>query len=178
MRRRSLCAFEDPNSTPSGTMTAARPLGFNNFRNRAIKSSSVLLVLTTRCRSFDVDSQSSEPANGGLAGINVYFSVSSLAPRRKRVAIANIRRFDAVHQHVHAGNSKHRVVEVVPVKHAGVEVLTLHSVSQYRRMLLADVLRRGYKEASGADAGSQISSVGFGAIMSTINLMMCRSMRN
>ena len=26
--RTSLCAFEDPNNTPSGTITAARPPGF------------------------------------------------------------------------------------------------------------------------------------------------------
>lgn len=56
VRRKSLCAFDDSNSTPSGTMTAARPPGSSSFKNSATNNSSVFFVFTTRCRSFDVDS--------------------------------------------------------------------------------------------------------------------------
>ena len=44
----------EPNSTPSGTITAARPPGFKSFRNSAMNSSSVFFVLTTASRSFAV----------------------------------------------------------------------------------------------------------------------------
>ncbi|MEN3033256.1 N-6 DNA methylase, partial [Chromobacterium amazonense] len=46
--------FDEPNSTPSGTMTAARPPGFSKRRNRARNSSSVFLVLTICNRSLAV----------------------------------------------------------------------------------------------------------------------------
>ena len=52
--RSATCALVEPNSTPSGTMTAARPPGWSNRRNRARNSSSVFLVLTTRSRSSAV----------------------------------------------------------------------------------------------------------------------------
>ena len=52
--RRVLCALLDPKSTPSGTMTAARPPGFSSRRKRARKSSSVFLVLTIWSRSLAV----------------------------------------------------------------------------------------------------------------------------
>ena len=55
-RRRARCALVEPNSTPSGTITAARPPGFSSRRNSARNSSSVFLVFTIRCSSADVDS--------------------------------------------------------------------------------------------------------------------------
>ncbi|MNT89801.1 hypothetical protein D3C72_2305940 [compost metagenome] len=54
IRRSSLCAFDEPKSTPSGTITAARPPGFSNRKNSARNSSSVFFVLTIACNSFDV----------------------------------------------------------------------------------------------------------------------------
>jgi hypothetical protein len=53
-RRSSLCALLEPNSTPSGTITAARPPGLSRRRNRARNSSSVFLVLTMASRSLAV----------------------------------------------------------------------------------------------------------------------------
>ena len=53
-RRMSLCAPEEPNSTPSGTITAARPPVRSSRRKRATKSSSVFFVLTIFRRSFAV----------------------------------------------------------------------------------------------------------------------------
>src|SRR5947209_6806316 len=52
--RRVLCALEEPNRTPSGTMTAARPPGLSRRRNRARNRSSVFLVFTTWSRSLAV----------------------------------------------------------------------------------------------------------------------------
>jgi hypothetical protein len=49
VRRNSLCALLEPNSTPSGTITAARPPSLSSCRNSAMNSSSVFLVFTTRC---------------------------------------------------------------------------------------------------------------------------------
>jgi hypothetical protein len=54
--RRDLCAFLESKSTPSGTMTAARPPGLSRRRNRARKSNSVFLVLTSLSSALDVDS--------------------------------------------------------------------------------------------------------------------------
>lgn len=56
MRRSVLCAFDEPKSTPSGTMTAAPPPGFSSRRKSARNSNSVYLVFTTCCKSFAVDS--------------------------------------------------------------------------------------------------------------------------
>ena len=42
----AVCAFDEPNSTPSGTMTALRPPSFSIRRIRATKSSSVFFVFT------------------------------------------------------------------------------------------------------------------------------------
>lgn len=53
---RSLWALDEPNSTPSGTITAALPPAFSSFRNRATNSSSFFFVLTMRCRSLAVAS--------------------------------------------------------------------------------------------------------------------------
>src|SRR3954463_9903793 len=50
--RRVLCALDEPKSTPSGTMTAARPPFLRRRRNRARKRSSVFLVLTICWRSL------------------------------------------------------------------------------------------------------------------------------
>jgi hypothetical protein len=54
IRRSSLCALLDPNSTPSGTITAARPPGLSSRRNSARNNSSVFLVLTIAWRSLAV----------------------------------------------------------------------------------------------------------------------------
>jgi hypothetical protein len=51
-----LVGLEEPKSTPSGTMTAARPPVCRSRRKRARKSSSVFLVLTICWRSLAVDS--------------------------------------------------------------------------------------------------------------------------
>ena len=45
--RSVLCAVLDPNKTPSGTMTAARPPGLRSRRKSARNSNSVFFVLTT-----------------------------------------------------------------------------------------------------------------------------------
>ena len=81
--RRVLCAFDEPKSTPSGTMTAARPPGLSSLRKSARKSSSVFFVLTTFCRSLAVASWSRDPAKGGFARIREYFSASLLAPSER-----------------------------------------------------------------------------------------------
>lgn len=54
--KRDWCALEEPNSTPSGTITAARPPVFSRRRKRARNSSSVFFVFTTCWRSLLVDS--------------------------------------------------------------------------------------------------------------------------
>src|SRR5699024_12382249 len=53
--RRRLCALVPPNSTPSGTITAARPPGLSSRKNNARNSSSVFLVLTSLSNALDVD---------------------------------------------------------------------------------------------------------------------------
>src|SRR3989304_8080729 len=50
--RSVLCALDEPKSTPSGTMTAARPPGLSNRRKSARKSSSVFFVFTICRRSL------------------------------------------------------------------------------------------------------------------------------
>ncbi len=54
IRRSALCALLEPNSTPSGTITAARPPGLSSRRKSARKSSSVFFVLTIASRSLAV----------------------------------------------------------------------------------------------------------------------------
>ena len=49
--RMLLCALEEPNKTPSGTMQAQRPPFFSICRKSARKSSSVFLVLVTAFKS-------------------------------------------------------------------------------------------------------------------------------
>ena len=75
-RRISRCALDEPKSTPSGTMTAARPPTFSIRRKSARKSSSVFLVLQSLSRSAETMSASRLPLKGGLARIRLYFSRS------------------------------------------------------------------------------------------------------
>ena len=65
--RRVLCAVLEPNSTPSGTMTAARPPGLSRRKKRARKSNSVFLVFTTCCRSLAQFSYSSRAGKGRVS---------------------------------------------------------------------------------------------------------------
>ena len=50
------CAFDEPKSTPSGTMHAQRPLILSIFKNKIKKSNSVFLVLQTFNKSADTES--------------------------------------------------------------------------------------------------------------------------
>ena len=70
-----LCAVLEPNSTPSGTMTAARPPGLSRRKKRARKSNSVFLVFTTLLQVPGAVLVLDEPAKGGLPD-EVYFSSS------------------------------------------------------------------------------------------------------
>ena len=72
----SLLALLPLNKTPSGTITAARPPGFSNFKNRARKSSSVFFVFTIDNKFLAALSIFILPAKGGLANIRLNFSSS------------------------------------------------------------------------------------------------------
>ena len=76
--RRSLCARDAPNRTPSGTMHAQRPPASSIRKKSATKSSSVFVVLTFAVRLPAIFCPSSEPLNGGFARTSVYLSVSVL----------------------------------------------------------------------------------------------------
>ena len=103
----------------------------------------------------------------------MYFSESELTPS-DRSRGSGCRGFDAVHQHVHAADAQHGGVEVIAVEHAVVEVAALGGVSEHggcwSRMYSAAATRK----PAVPQAGSQISSVGCGATMSTISPMMWR----
>ncbi len=77
----------------------------------------------------------------------------------QRVAVANVRVFHAVEQHVHAADAEHRVVEVEAVEHTVVKVLAELSVVEDSRVALAQVLARRDQEARRA-AGRVADHVG------------------
>ena len=72
----SLCAFDEPNNTPSGTMQAHLPPTFNIRTNNARNNNSVFFVLHTFSKSPDTDSASRLPLNGGFASTNENLSLS------------------------------------------------------------------------------------------------------
>ena len=81
-------------------------------------------------------------------------------------------------EHVHAPDPQHRRVEVEAVEHAAVKMPTLLEIKEHGRVLTAYVLPYGDKETRRPARGSQISSFGPGAVISTIRAMMCRGVRN
>ena len=72
------CALLLPKSTPSGTITAARPPNFSPFRISAKNNNSVFLLSTTANILPSTASRSRLPLNGGLANTKVAFSVKLL----------------------------------------------------------------------------------------------------
>ena len=99
----------------------------------------------------------------------------------QRVSVADVGVFHAVQEHVHAADAQHGAVEIVAVEGALVK-----SAAARRRVLvdgIAVVGRAGIPTAAMRkpavpQAGSQILSLGVGAVMSTISLMMWRGVRN
>ena len=164
----------EPNSTPSGTMTAARPPGLSSRRNRARKSSSVFLVLTICLevlRRGLVVEAASERRIGQDQGVALGVPGRALG---KRIAVTDVRLLDLVEQHVHAGDAQHGAVEVEAVEHAVVEVTALRKVQQRILMRTADEPGRLHQEP-GCSARRVADLVrGPGAVISTMSWMMCR----
>ena len=71
--RSALWALLDPNNTPSGTITPARPPMSSRLMIRLTNRSSVLVVL--RASSSWMSPLSMLPLNGGLARATVYLSL-------------------------------------------------------------------------------------------------------
>ena len=65
-----LCALEEPNNTPSGTIHAHLPPTLNDFTNKAKNNNSVFFVLHIADKSLLMSSVKTLPLNGGLAKIN------------------------------------------------------------------------------------------------------------
>ena len=141
--RSVLCALDEPKSTPSGTMTAARPPGLSRRRKSARKSSSVFLVLTICRRSLArvfVVERSGKRRIGEDERVFLLFAGVVL---RQRVAVADVGILHAVQQHVHAADAEHRVVEVEAVEKLMVEVAREFGVAKYLRMALAQIFAGG-----------------------------------
>ena len=68
--RTALWASDEPNNTPSGTMTAARPPGLSIWMMRSTKSNSVLVVERRDCSQMSPLSML--PLKGGLASTMSY----------------------------------------------------------------------------------------------------------
>ena len=77
------------------------------------------------------------------------------------VAIPNIGILDAVEQHVHAADAKHRVVEVEPVEHLVVEVRPWFLIPEHLGVVMAQVLASCDQEA-GSAAGRVADDIGRG----------------
>ena len=114
--RRVLCALLDPKSTPSGTMTAARPPAWSRRRNRARKQQLGLLglddLLQVLCGGLVVET-ARERRIGEDQGVLLRVIIVGLG---QRVLVADVWVLHAVQQHVHAADAQHRVVEVVAVE--------------------------------------------------------------
>ena len=75
-RRTALCAADDPNNTPSGTIAAHRPPTRSIRKNNTRNNNSVFFVLATLSKSGDTPSKSRLPLNGGFVRINENFPAS------------------------------------------------------------------------------------------------------
>ena len=80
--RTALCAFDEPKSTPSGTIQAHLPPTFSIRKNSVRNSNSVFFVLQTFSKSGETMSLSRLPLNGGLARISEYISLSGFCSER------------------------------------------------------------------------------------------------
>jgi len=92
---------------------------------------------------------------------------------RQRILVADVRIVDAVQRHVHRADAQHGAVEVEAVEHLLVEMVARDFFLKQLRMVVAQIFACRDQEAAGAAGGSQITSLGPGAIMSTISAMMC-----
>src|SRR5437868_15443505 len=71
----------------------------------------------------------------------------------ERVAIADVGVLDAVQQHVHAADAKHRIVEIEAVEHLMMEVLARARVAQDFRMSFTQILSGGHEKAGSPARG-------------------------
>jgi hypothetical protein len=137
--RISLCAVEEPSSTPSGTITAARPPGFSSFKNSAMKRSSVFLVFDDREQVFRrglVIKRARERRIGQHEAVAVGIAGMLL---RQRILVADVRVVDAVQRHVHRADPQHGAVEIEAVEQLLVEIVARFNLVKQFRMVVAQI---------------------------------------
>ena len=116
--RRVLCALLDPKSTPSGTMTAARPPVWRRRREEGEEQQLGLLRLDDLLQIFGgglVVEASRKRRIGEDQRVLLRVIVVGLG---QRVLVADFWVLHAVQQHVHAADAQHGIVEVVAVERA------------------------------------------------------------
>ena len=159
-------------------MTAARPPGFSRRRKRARKSSSVFFVLTISEQVLGavlVVEAAGEGRIGEDEGVGFFVARVIL---REGVAVADVGILHAVQEHVHAADAEHGVVEVEAVE--GWWWKCFLSLASRR---ISGWCSRRYSPAATRkpevpQAGSQMTSLGVGAVSSTMSWMMWRGVRN
>ena len=128
--RSAAWAFDEPKSTPSGTMVALAPPCFSIRRMRATKSSSVFFVFTLlrerRVHVLGVEAplerrvrQDHVEARGRLLAELLGEGV------RERVLVVDVRVVDAVQHQVHRRDAEHGAVEVEAVEHPVLDVVAV-----------------------------------------------------
>ena len=143
-----MCALPDPKSTPSGTMTAARPPVWSRRRKEREEQQLGLLCLDDLLQILGgglIVEASRKRRIGKDQGVLLNIILVGLG---QRVLVADVWVLHAVQQHVHAADAQHGVVEVVAVERVLVEVAARRSVLvDGVAVVLHQVLRRGNEEA-------------------------------
>ena len=140
MRRSSLCALLEPNSTPIGHDHRRAPTGLQEPQEEREEEQLGLLRLDDLQQVLGgvlVVEAAGEWRIGQHQRVLLLLATVLL---RQRVAVADVRVLYAVQQHVHAADAQHGVVEVETVEQAMVEVLAQLRVVQQLRVALAQVL--------------------------------------
>jgi hypothetical protein len=149
----SLCALEEPNSTPSGTHHRRPPAGAQQAQEQGDEQQLGLLGLDDLQQVLGrrlIIQRSGEGRVGEDQRIGAGILVMLLG---QAVAVGDVRVLHPVQGHVHGADAQHGRVKVKAVEHAVVEMGALSVVDQHPGVVVAQVFPGGHEEAAGARGG-------------------------